>query len=39
LKTVPPEAITLRLVLALSALAAGAGAVLVVALLASSVLS
>ena len=35
---IPPDAVTLRLVLALLALAAGALAVLVVALLATSVL-
>jgi hypothetical protein len=38
MRRVPPDAVTLRLVLALVALAAGAGAALVVALLASSVL-
>jgi hypothetical protein len=38
MKSVSPDSITLRLVIALVALAAGAGAVIVVALLASSVL-
>jgi len=38
MKTVHPDSVTFRLVLALVALAAGAAAVVVVALLASSVL-
>jgi hypothetical protein len=38
MRAVPPDAVTLRLVLALVALAAGAVAVVIVALLASSVL-